>query len=211
MILAPTSPSPDLESILRRELLPAERLLWSASPAQQQLSVFWIWLFGIPWTAFCLFWEAMGLMPFFIPHQRAPDAMGSGFAILFPLFGVPFVAVGLGLLWAPFGALGKAGQTIYGLTDRRMLRVTAGKKRESSSVLFRQMGPIQIRVDTRGSGTLRIQTGTGLDSDGDQTISKFEVVGVPDVARLNNLLLEQLQQALYRDAGTMRTNPPSSR
>jgi len=52
----PNLPSPELESILRRELLPAERLLWSGRPDPARLrAAFAIWLFAVPWTAFALF------------------------------------------------------------------------------------------------------------------------------------------------------------
>jgi len=38
---------------------------------------------------------------------------------------------------------------------------------------------------------LRIQTGTRTDSDGDKVTERFDVMGVPDVARLEGLLLER--------------------
>jgi hypothetical protein len=115
--------------------------------------------------------------------------------ILFSLFLLPFVAVGFVMLWAPFETLRKARRTIFGLTNRRMLSVTAGTKRECTSVMLQQMGPIDVQVGSKGYGNVRIQTGTGLDSDGDQTINRFELLGVPDVSRLKGLLLGQLSLA----------------
>jgi hypothetical protein len=41
------------------------------------------------------------------------------------LFGAVMFAVGLDLLWLPFKLLRKAAQTIYGLTDRRLLQISA--------------------------------------------------------------------------------------
>jgi hypothetical protein len=113
------------------------------------------------------------------------------FGIVFPLFGLPFIGVGLGMLGMPFGARRKAAQTIYGLTDRRLIRISAGRKRESASVMLSQMGPIDVSADADGCGTLRVQTGTGRDSDGDRVTERFEVLAVPDVARLETLLLER--------------------
>ncbi|MFM9934948.1 MAG: hypothetical protein ACKVOL_01980 [Novosphingobium sp.] len=187
----PLAPSPELDSILRRELLPGERLLWSASPAPRKLrAAYAIWLFAVPWTAFALFWEAMAFMPWYA-GTHTPDAMKWSFGIVFPLFGLPFIAVGCAMLWMPFKVQRKAAQTIYGLTDRRILRVSAGAKRDSASVMLGQMGPIDVSADGEGYGTLRIQTGTGIDSDGDRVTERFEIAGVPDVARLEGLLLEQ--------------------
>lgn len=186
-----TMPPPELDSILRRELLPGERLLWSGRPDPSRLrAVFAIWFFAVPWTAFALFWEAMALLPW-MASSHTPLGIQWSFGIIFPLFGLPFIGIGLGMLWMPFKARRKAAQTIYGLTDRRMLRVTAGSKRESASVLIGQMGPIDVTADADGYGTLRIQTGTRLDSDGDKVTERFEVLGVPGVNRLEGLLLEQ--------------------
>lgn len=186
-----TMPPPELDSILRRELLPGERLLWSGRPDPSRLrAVFAIWFFAVPWTAFALFWEAMALLPW-MASSHTPLGIQWSFGIIFPLFGLPFIGVGAAMLWMPFKARRKAAQTIYGLTDRRMLRVTAGTKRESASVLIGQMGPIDVTADADGYGTLRIQTGTRLDSDGDKVTERFEVFGVPGVNRLEGLLLEQ--------------------
>ncbi|WP_298191699.1 hypothetical protein [Novosphingobium sp.] len=187
----PNLPSPELEMILRRELMPGERLLWSGRPDPLRLrAIFGIWFFAVPWTAFALFWEAMALLPW-MASSHTPLGIQWSFGIVFPLFGLPFIGIGLGMLWLPFKVRRKAAETIYGLTDRRMLRVTAGTKRESASVLISQMGPIDVTADADGYGTLRIQTGTRLDSDGDKVTERFEVSGVPGVNRLEGLLLEQ--------------------
>lgn len=183
-------PSQDLDSILRRELMPGERLLWSGRPDPARLRApFAIWFFAVPWTAFALFWEAMALLPW-LGSTHMPLGIQWSFGIIFPLFGLPFIGIGLKMLSLPFKAQRKAAQTIFGLTDRRIVRVTAGKKRESASVLFAQMGPIDVTADADGYGSLRIQTGSHRDSDGDKVIERFEVMGVPNVGRLEGLLLE---------------------
>jgi hypothetical protein len=197
MMKAPPMPSPELASLLRTELLPGERLVWSASPAplkQLQISELWIWLFGIPWTALCLFFEAMVSIPFFETIHRAPSAVNWGMGVA-SLFFLPWIAVGFVLLWSPFETMIKARRTVYGLTDRRMLRVTAGSKCERTSVMFQQMGPIDVQIGSKGYGNVRIQTGISLDFDGDLIIERFEVIGVPDVVRLNDLLRGQLGPA----------------
>jgi len=188
-------PSPELDSILRRELMPGERLLWSGRPLPGKLrGAFAIWFFAIPWTAFALFWEAMAFLPW-MASSHTPAGITWSFGIIFPLFGLPFIGVGLSMLWMPFAAQRKAAQTIYGLTDRRLLRVSAGRKRDSISVLISQLGPIEVSADADGAGNLRVQTGTSRDSDGDRVTERFEVLGVPDVTRLETLLLDQQDKA----------------
>jgi hypothetical protein len=55
-----------------------------------------------------------------------------------------------------------------------------------------QIGPIDRREDRDGFGDLRIQTHSTVDSEGDRTTERFEVLGIPGVARLERLLLENV-------------------
>ena len=66
----------------------------------------------------------------------------------------------------------------------------------ASAGRFCPLGPLFWPCRLRPSaqqphGTLRIQTGTSIDSDGDRVTERFEIAGVPDVSRLEGLLLEQ--------------------
>ncbi len=180
----------ELRDIVRRELLPGESLLWHARPDPRRLHApFFLWLFAVPWTAFALFWEAMALMPL-LGGGHTPDAVRYTFGIAFPIFGLPFIGIGLVMMSAPFWARYAAARSIYGLTDRRVLRVTATRKRKVTSVLLDQMGPIDVIARADGWGTLRIETGSHLDADGDRVTTRFEIDCVPDVARLEALLLD---------------------
>ena len=132
----------------------------------------------------------MAFLPW-LGSTNTPSGVQWSFGIVFPLFGLPFIGIGLTMLWLPFKVRRKAATTIFGLTDRRIVRVTAGRKRESASVMLDQMGPIDVSADADGYGSLRIQTGNRTDSDGDKVIDRFEVLAVPDVARLESLLLER--------------------
>ena len=133
-------------------------------------------------------------IPFFETIHRAPSAVNWGMGVA-SLFFLPWIAVGFVILWAPFETMIKARRTVYGLTDRRMLSVTAGSKCERTSVMFQQMGPIDVQIGSKGYGNVRIQTGISLDFDGDLIIERFEAIGVPDVVRLNDLLRGQLDPA----------------
>lgn len=192
---APSSPSPELDSCLRRELLPGEHLLWSACPAPHKLRWrFTIWLFAIPWTVFALF-QASQFLPLTGIALQSFNPGNWIFGIFLPLFRVPFIAVGFVMLWEPFKVLRNAERTIYGLTDRRILRVLAGATLDSTSLLFRKMGTIGVRSDAKGYGTLRITIGATRDSQGTTKLDSFELPGVPDVARLKDLLTDQLAKA----------------
>lgn len=181
---------PALEQSLRRELVTGERLLWSAQPIGKRLkSGFGIWLFAIPWTAFALFWESLALLPW-AASTHTPDAFAYSFGIVMPLFGLPFILIGFWMLWKPVREMRLAGSTVFGLTDRRLIRVEEGRKRSVSTVLLDQIGPMDRQEAKDGVGNLRIQTHSSVDSEGDRRTERFEILGVPDVARLERLILE---------------------
>lgn len=187
-----TSPplSPQLAQSLHRELVTGERVLWSAVPRASLLTAgLGIWLFAIPWTAFALFWESMALSPWFA-SRGAHGAIEWGFGIVLPLFGLPFVAIGLWMLWKPVAAMRNAARTVYALTDRRIIALVDGNKREVQSVMVDRIGPMQRRERKDGTGDLSIQTHSRVDSDGDRITERFIVAGVADVARLERLIIE---------------------
>ncbi len=187
---APPSLPLDLDASLRRELVTGERILWSAQPRAYRLKGgFGVWLFAVPWTLFALFWESMSLLPW-MAETKTPSAITWSFGIIMPIFGLPFIFVGLWMLWQPIGAMRQAGRTLYALTTRRVIRLVEGRKRELHSVLIEQIGPISRKEARDGTGHLHIQTHSHLDSDGDRTTEKFSVLGVPDVARLERLILD---------------------
>ena len=183
-----------MDQALRRELTTGERLLWSAQPRAGLLKAgFGTWLFAIPWTVFSLVWEMMALGVWFV--DNTPDGLRWTFGIAMPLFGVPFIVIGFWMLWSPVRAMQQARHTIYGLTSRRVLRVVQGRGREVESVLLDQMGPIKHRVRRDGTGDLDIQTGSHRDSDGDRVIDRFVINGIPDVERLERLIIETKGQS----------------
>lgn len=186
--------SPHMDQALRRELTRGERLIWSAQPrASMMTSALWIWLFAIPWTLFALFWES-GVLSIWSDRNTAASSLEIGFGVVFAIFGLPFIAIGFWMLWKPVSAMRKARDTIYGLTDMRLIRVVEGSKRVVASVALDQMGPMDRTERRDGWGTLRIQTHSHIDTDGEREVERFEVVGIPDVAGLERLIHENRVQ-----------------
>lgn len=143
---------PDPRTTALAELQPAEKLKWAGSPDPSQA---WrpflpIFLFAIPWTLFAIFWEAMALTATTHTSGDTP----AGFGVIFPLFGLPFVAVGVGMLASPFFGIRKARNTVYAITDRRAMVIQCGSTRT-----VRSFGPADITGVTRtekpdGSGDI---------------------------------------------------------
>ncbi len=111
----------ELQSKVRRKLESSERILWMAQPiprffTQKSISAV---VFAIPWTAFAVFWIC-GAAGF-----KFPDFSKGDFSLL-PLFGLPFLLVGIAMLLSPVWAYRKALNTVYVITDRRAVAVEAG-------------------------------------------------------------------------------------
>ncbi|GIX05578.1 MAG: hypothetical protein KatS3mg114_1447 [Planctomycetaceae bacterium] len=109
----------ELQRQLDQELEPGERLLWAGQPLPRRLMrrSWGMALFGIPWTAFAVFWTVMaGSM---VWRSESPGPIW-----LFPLFGLPFILIGLGMLASPWRARRRARHIVYAVTDRRLLILT---------------------------------------------------------------------------------------
>jgi hypothetical protein len=100
----------DPQSRLAPYLMSDERLLWSGQPDPTKIfsaADLFLIPFSLIWGGFAIFWE-VGVV-----------AHGS---LLFSLFGLPFVAMGLYFIFGRFVVKSRRKrQTSYGLTDRRAL------------------------------------------------------------------------------------------
>lgn len=110
-----------LQSELERELAPGERVVWSGQPlpGRYNRGSWALVLFGIPWTGFAVFWTTMAFVG--TQSMKGDDPMSNGFRWFFPLFGVPFILIGLGMLSSPWWGRRKAAGVLYAITDRRAL------------------------------------------------------------------------------------------
>lgn len=189
----------DVSTDIRDQLIPGEKLVWQTRPAGRILfRDFGIWAFAIPWTAFSLFWETIPAVTLGASLFGHAEPFKTSLMAVMATFGLPFVGIGFAMLATPFTAAVQRSRTVYGVTDRRLLRVRRGRRSTKvESVQFAHMGPIDRTQRTDGGGDLSIQTGTARDSDGDKVVERFKIVAVPDVARLERLLLEGRASAPY--------------
>lgn len=143
-----------IQNLIQSELSPSERLIWSSSPNPSRMAkkTLPLVLFGLPWTAFALFWMA-GASGF-----KLPD-FSHRFDI-FPLFGLPFIPIGFGMLSSPYWAAKKAVSTGYVVTNKRAIIFEANL---FGGVSIRSFMPNQL------SEIRRVQKD---DGSGDFVISK---------------------------------------
>ena len=169
-----------LESALRGDLTAGERVLWHGVPDPKYLnSGFAMWLFAIPWMAFALGWTGIALVVYLSTFDDPTATWARVWGWIMPLFGTPF------------RLRAEAGRTLHVLTNRRLLSVMLGKTRTSKSVDLAKLGPVTIKERANGWGDVSVETGSSTDSDGDRRTDRFEMTGVPDVARLKQLLMQR--------------------
>lgn len=140
---------------IRRFLDPGEEIVWAGQPnaSRAMRSTLPILFFAVPWTAFALFWTAMagGAAWFTARASGPPGLMG----VVFPLFGLPFILIGLAMLSAPYWAWRSAQRTVYVVTNRRALIGTpAGGGYTVKDYAGKDLDDLNLTVRADGSGTI---------------------------------------------------------
>ncbi len=136
---------------LHRELREGEKLVWQGMKlARVEPKGFAIYFFAIPWTAFSVFWTAMA--------GWGTSAMGepSVIAWAFPMFGLPFILIGIGMMATPFVPLFQRGRILFAVTDRRVLKLSLGRSLTVNSVPASRIGDIVRRESSDGSGSVEL-------------------------------------------------------
>ena len=180
-----------------------EKIRWAGvpSPTAALRGVMLIWLFAVPWTAFALFWEisVIRLWLYQLPNGKSgPPGLGIA------LFGLPFVAIGLAMLSAPFLAARVARRTVHVLTDKRLVTVKQGRSLTVQSLNPRAITKITRKEKQDRSGTLSVDLSPYLDSDGDKTTHSESFYGIRDVHAVELLLRDVMEQARTSSAPMLR-------
>ena len=133
----------ELDSAVRGYLQSGERLKWTGAPAQgfrtSPQDLFLI-PFSLLWGGFAIFWETTVMAAL----QAAP---------VFPLFGVPFVAMGLYFIFGRFVVdAWVRSRTIYAVTDRRALLLRRVFSETLNAVPLDQN--VRLRTESQGRGSL---------------------------------------------------------
>ena len=139
-----------LESIVSQHLDPGEHLLWSGQPrsgVRLRLQDAYLIPFSLLWGGFAIFWEFMAVTQ----TSKAPGPV----AVVFPLFGLPFVFVGLYLIFGRFfaDAYGRA-RTYYGVTSERIIIVSGIFSQQVKSLQLRTLTDVSLTQSGDGSGTI---------------------------------------------------------
>ena len=127
---------------------PGEVVKWSSrpNPMSHLAATMAIFLFAIPWTAFSIFWIA-GAAGFKIPDFK------EGFDF-FPLFGLPFLFIGIGMLSAPLFSYLRASKIIYVITNQRAFEMYCGRSKKVINFAPDDIGTVERTEKPDGSGHL---------------------------------------------------------
>lgn len=172
---------PYLQQRLLEELRPGERLVWVGQPVSSRhiKSGFKLWFFFVPWTAFALFWMAAA------SRFRIPQFNDGWDA--FPLFGLPFLLIGIGGLLSPLWIARRVKSTVYAITNLRALVISGTKSITVKSYPASDIIEVERTEYPDGTGDVILRAEAYRDSDGDRRTRQhgfFAVANVRQVARL---------------------------
>jgi len=173
---------PQLQDLISRELERDEKVIWSAMPKPRYFAgpAAAAFVFAIPWTAFSVFWMA-GAAGFKIPQ------FNQGFDF-FPLFGVPFFLIGIGMLSSPLWAYRNQLKTVYLITDRRAITIDGGRSSTVRSYLPENLRDIFRREHKDGSGDVIITRTAWKDSDGDKQMQELGFLRIQNPKSVESML-----------------------
>ncbi|OVE80721.1 hypothetical protein BVY04_05270 [bacterium M21] len=178
-----------LQEKVDRELESGERVQWIDMPIPRYFTPASIaaFLFAIPWTAFAIFWTC-GASGFKLPDFK------EGFD-LFPLFGLPFILIGLGMLSTPFWTYRKALKTVYVITDKRAITFDGGRSITIRSYPPEKLQDIYRKEKRDGSGDVVIARRAWRDSDGDKQTEELGFLRIQNPKEVEDMLNQLAEPA----------------
>lgn len=134
----------DATQVIQSELEPRERLLWAGQPTQGvklRGSDGFMIPFSFLWGGFAIFWEY--------------SVIQNGAPFIFMLFGIPFVLVGLYIMFGRFFIEAKQrSKTFYGLTNERVVITSGLFRKKVKSLNLRTLTDISLSESSNGSGSV---------------------------------------------------------
>jgi len=172
------------------ELQSGESLYWTgtADPGRAALSALPAAIFGIPFAGFALFWMNTAFHATNSMHRSSNNAFTKSFTV-FPLFGLPFLLIGLGIVLAPLWAYLKGRSTVYAVTNQRVMVITGGNSRSVKSYTPADILGVEHRERPDGSGDIVILTNAITRSNNMTSQVKVALCGVPNVKQIAQQVL----------------------
>lgn len=168
--------------IIQAELGRDEKLIWADAPISLKSHAYSsipLALFGIPFFAFSVFWTKMAV------SMGGGQGLG-GFDMIFPMFGIPFMLVGLGMLLSPLWKMYKAKRITYALTDKRMIIRQAFPRIEIQSWPLSGIKNLSRNGPAKGPGDVIFAEIQKTGNKGRQYTEKVGFIGISEPKRLED-------------------------
>jgi hypothetical protein len=172
----------DAQERAQSELQPGESLYWTgvADPRRTALMALPASLFGVPFAGFAVFWISSAYHATSAMTRSSSNSFTRGFAV-FPLFGLPFLLVGLGVILAPLWVYLKGLSTVYAVTNQRVMVITGGNTHSVKSVTPADIVSVDHRERPDGSGDVVIVTTAQARTNNSVSQVKVGLFGVSNV------------------------------
>lgn len=140
--------------LVKRELAPGERVLWSGQPRQGVYlrgADIMLVPFSLMWGGFAIFWE------YSVVTSNAP--------FFFRLWGLPFVGIGLYLIFGRFFVEAKQrASTYYAVTNQRLLIISGLFSRATKSRNLRTLSDLSLSEGNSNYGSIFFGGGSPFSS-----------------------------------------------
>ncbi|MEP7074249.1 MAG: hypothetical protein ABI878_00450 [Acidobacteriota bacterium] len=132
------------QQFLNSQLSPGETLLWSGKPKRGiflRSSDLFVVPFALLWCGFAVFWEF--------------TAWRSGAPLFFLIWGVPFILVGLFMVFGRFiYDASKRSKTYYAVTPERVAIVYGGRNQSVKSLSIKNITDLTLTEHSDGTGSI---------------------------------------------------------
>ncbi len=181
----------DLQLVIKPYLDTNEHIVWCDRPAKLfafTVSDLFTSIFGVFWLAFSIFW----MLTAFEGSKGSNDAMLS----VFPLFGLPFVLVGLYLVFFKHIVTAiKRKKIIYALTNNRALIVHTGKRQYVQEYRYENIANIQMKCDSNDIGSIFFLAGAiNYTRNGRSYASTSGIFGIKETKKVYKILSQCLEK-----------------
>jgi hypothetical protein len=172
-------------------------MVWVGRPLRSRYACMSIPLvvMGLLFTGFSVLWVSVTSAGFWAAQDlpEPGDGVGSVFGC-FPLCGVPFGLIGLGLLAAPWWMQALARGTAYVLTDRRaiILEPSLFRVRQVRSYSPAGLGAMSRVEYGEDFGDLVFEEVRSQGSDGHWSTSRLGFLAIPHVREVEDLIRRTL-------------------
>jgi hypothetical protein len=154
--------SQDSMAMIQPELTSGESIVWAGQPNTGVIfhkEDLFLTPFSLLWGGFAIFWEA-GVSGFWGAGNRSGGTWSFGI-----LWGIPFVLIGQYLIWGrSFYAAWLKRRTYYAVTNRRVIVVQNGWKRQMASAYIDTLPTLIKEGGSNGIGILRFAQAQAVSS-----------------------------------------------